>query len=232
MGKIDKWVANQLPDIRAQLEVVSGVDFLHISTDAKIKKMRPRIGERQMKMEDRTIPRICGSETLVGCILGHAGVRVYFLDALFKGQSDKWKNGVFTIYRARIDEFVRPGKKLVADAKLTKELWIVPYAPESYEVDVEPIGQLFLHSTEDRVELGENVIGNTFYLSTYDDVILDDGVSKLGVGFYRFDLGGPLGLNEYSTKKDVPNANNIAPISKAEWTASLQKLKKYIGGAG
>ena len=44
MGKIEKWVANQLPDISSQLEVVNGVDFLHISVDAKIKKMRPRIG--------------------------------------------------------------------------------------------------------------------------------------------------------------------------------------------
>lgn len=231
MGKIEKWVANQLPDIGPQLEVVNGVDFLHISVDAKIKKMRPRIGDRQMKMEDRTIPRICGSETLVGCILGHAGVRAYYLDALFRDKAGGWKNGVFTIYRAKVDNFVRPGKKLVADAKLTNELWIVPYAPECYEVEVEPVGQFYLHSTVDRILDGVNTVENVFYLSTYDDIILDDGVT-MKVGYYSFGLSGELLLTTASTMKDVPKATDLAPITRTEWTASLQKLKKYIGGAG
>ena len=228
MGSIDKWVANQLPDISPQLEVVSGVDFLHISVDSKIKKMRPRIGERQMKMEDRTIPRICGSETIVGCILGHAGVRTYYLEAMFGDNGNNWKNGVFTIYRAVAKSFVRPGKKLVADAKYTKELWIVPYAPESYEVEFEAIGQFYMHATVDLVVDGVNTVNTTFYISTSDDMTLDE--QRIQPGYYSFELDGELLLTTATTAKDVPKAKNLTSISKAEWTASLQKLKKVFSG--
>lgn len=226
MGKIDKWAANQLPDIKRHLEVVSGVDFLHISTDHTIKKMRPRIGDRQMKVEDRTIPRICGSESLVGCILGHAGVRSYYLDKLAHATPSQWANAYFTIYRVKTDSYIRPGKGLVPDAPLTKELWVVPYAPECYEVEVERIGMLYLRGTVGTIDAGMLESVSYFHLNLFDDAILDD--EKLPAGYYKFSLNGELAFNTRSTKKDVPNAYDIAPITRSEWTESLQKLKKVF----
>lgn len=227
MGKIDKWVANQLPDIRSQLEVIRGVDFLHISTDHRIKKMRPRIGERQMKAEDRTIPRICGSESIVGCILGHAGFREYYVDKLVNATPTQWANGYFTIYKAKVEQYVRPGWRLVPDAELTKELWIVPYAPECYEIEVEAIGKLYLRGTSEDLIDGSRLITNYIYINLNKEVILDD--EELPAGYYKFNLNGELFLTGASRAKDVPKAKDIETITRSEWTDPLQKLKKVFG---
>lgn len=227
MGKIDTWVANQLPDIRSQLEVIRGVDFLHISTDHKIKKMRPRIGDRQMKAEDRTIPRICGSESLVGCILGHGGFRTYYVDKLSNATQTQWANGYFTIYKAKVDQYVRPSWRLVPDSELTKELWIVPYAPECYEIEVEAIGQLYLRGTAESFVDGVRSIINTVHLNLNQEAILDN--QELASGYYSFTLEGELFLTGASRAKDVPKAKNVVAIKRSEWTDSLQKLKKVFG---
>lgn len=220
MAKIDTWLNNQLPDIKRNLTVEKGLDFLHISTSPTIKKMRPRIGERQMKEEDRTIPRICGSETLVGCIYGHSGIRRQSMDAAF-GEFD-W-DGTITIYKLNADNFVRPGNGLVPDATRTKELWIVPYSPETYEVTTRKVGMMIVAHVTEEVIAGEVIEKNLFYLQVVEPFIVDK--EEYPKGLYSFRIDGGLFLT--SDKKQKPNPiYDIRTIAPDLWNETIAKMKK------
>lgn len=220
MAKIDAWLANQLPDMQRSMEVVNDVDFLHISTDQALKKMRPRIGFRQMKAEDRTIPRICGAPNIVGCIYGHAGIHTYTMDYFVNGYSaDKW-NGLIAVYRMNVKQAIKPGKKLVPDAKATGEVWIVPYAPETYEVYPTRIGSMLLHHIGESVLDGTPVMSNVFYLKVDTAFRLEQ--SYLTPGFYQFSLAGDLSIKPGASMLPV---EGLTTLSSAEWNSALSKLR-------
>jgi len=220
MAKIDTWLNNQLPDIKRNLTVEKGLDFLHISTNATIKKMRPRIGDRQMKEEDRTIPRICGCETLVGCIYGHSGIHRQTMDAAF-GEFE-W-DGIITVYKLEIDNFVRPNDKLVPDAGRTKELWIVPYSPEAYEVKTRKVGRMVVAHATEEADAGEVVQKNLFYLEVGEPFKVEDEV--FDIGLYSFRLDGGLFLT--SDKKSKPESiYDIRTITPGLWNETIAKMKK------
>lgn len=220
MAKIDTWLNNQLPDIKRNLTVEKGLDFLHISTSPTIKKMRPRIGDRQMKKEDRTIPRICGSETLIGCIYGHSGIHRQSMDAGF-GEFD-W-DGTITIYKLNADNFVRPADALVPDASKTKELWIVPYSPETYEVTTRRVGKMIVAHATEEILAGEVIEKNLFYLQVSEPLIVED--EEFVKGLYSFRLDGALFLT--SDKKSKPNSiYDVRTIAPDLWNETIAKMKK------
>ena len=79
--QLEKYLESLSPDVKKNLKIVStkdlGQDFLlHISPD-KLSKVifTPRIGNRQGRTEDRTVPRITVSPTLLGCHNGYALLR-------------------------------------------------------------------------------------------------------------------------------------------------------------
>lgn len=219
MAKIDIWLANQLPDMQKSMTVLNGVDFLHISTDQAIKKMRPRIGFRQMKVEDRTIPRICGASNLVGCIYGHTAVRDMYVDCYAGNRVDKW-NGVFAIYKMPVESVIKPSKRLVPDAPQTGEIWIVPYAPEMYEIVPSRVGTMLLHSTTSSIVNGAVTIKNIFYLKVDAEFKVAD--KKVSPGFYQFILMGE--LTAYGGQAMEP-VQSLSTLSAGEWNTALSKLR-------
>jgi hypothetical protein len=203
---------------------VKDVDFLHISTDSNLKNMIPRIGHRQLKDEDRTIPRICGCETIKGCILGHSAVyHMSKTGSTFDGV--KWKEGeeppLFHIYRANIEEVVRPTKRLVPDVGFTKELWVVPHAPETCNLNPEKVGMLLPIRTEEVTSMGRTSIVNTFYLYCRTPLVLDK--DYLEPGYYSFSMDGDL-----TPYPEPGTPYNVTSISKSEWTARYDELKRAI----
>lgn len=220
MAKIDIWLANQLPDMQKSMAVLKEVDFLHISTDQAIKKMRPRIGFRQMKVEDRTIPRICGASNLVGCIYGHTAVRDFYIDYFADGATNRKWNGLFAVYKMPVEAVIKPTKRLVPDAPQTGEIWIVPYAPEMYEIVPSRVGTMFLHETHSNIVSGVVSIKNVFYLKVDAAFKLTD--KNLAPGFYRFELPGE--LTAYGGQPMAP-VQSLATLSVGEWTSALSKLR-------
>jgi hypothetical protein len=219
MASIDNWLARQLPDMQKSMTPLSGVDVLHISNDQSLKKMRPRIGFRQMKVEDRTIPRICAASTLLGCIYGHTGVHYMAMDRFVDDGKSTW-NGVFAVYRIPVEAVIKPSKKLVPDAPQTGEVWVVPYEPSLYEINPIRIGAMFLHDVLERATNGQKIINNTIFLKVDQPYALEK--DKLSPGFYAFDLPGDLTAYGGNPMEKVVN---LRTISASEWKDALSKLR-------
>lgn len=221
MSKLTTWIKNQNPHAAKGMTAVKDVDCLHISTNPRLGKISPRVGNRQMKTEDRTIPRICCAETLLGCIYGHSAVRsVSNTQRDFNG--DEWVDStmpLFHIYRFNVEEVVRPSKKLVPDAVRTKELWIVPHSPETCLVNPERMGQMLMKQSLD-IHVGKTrFMKNTFVLRVIVPFTLDDEV--LQPGCYQFDLHGNLSLEHGGTQSKV---EKLKSITLAEY---LNVVKSY-----
>ncbi len=223
MSRLTTWIRSQNPKVAKSMTPIKDVDFLHISTNGNLRSMVPRIGQRQLKDEDRTIPRICGCESIKGCILGHSAV--YHM--VTNGESfdgNAWHEGevpVFHIYRANVEELVRPTKKLVPDVTVTRELWVVPYSPESCNLKPEKVGMLLPIRTEEVTEMGTKRIVNSFYLYCRVAIQLDD--SYLEPGYYSFNMDGDL------TPYPVPGKPyGLTVISVGEWKGKYSELQRVI----
>ena len=219
MAAIDNWLARQLPDMQKSMSPITGVDVLHISNDQALKKMRPRIGFRQMKVEDRTIPRICAASNLLGCIYGHTGVHEMAMGRFVDDDRSNW-NGVFAVYRLPVEAVIKPSKRLVPDAPQTGEVWVVPYEPSLYEIYPIRVGTMFLHDVMERAINGQKVISNTIFLKVDQSYALEK--DTLSPGFYAFDLPGD--LTAYGGKP-MEKVVNLRTISASVWKDALSKLR-------
>ena len=115
MAKMDAWLKLQLPKVVSNVTVVTpatlGTDMLlHVSRDPKIKKFTPIVSHRTAANEDRTVARICGAPTVVGC-----------LQAYQEQYNDFHRNVGWTIYGIPFDEALQPNGHLVYDATRTGE---------------------------------------------------------------------------------------------------------------
>lgn len=223
MSKMEKWLYNQRPDLKKNVKIVSGVKWLHISQDPSVKEMIPRIGWRQTQDEDRTTPRISGAETLRGCIYGHSNVRCNIIN----GQNfnkDNWSDGlpIFHIYEVSDLDFLLPNNKLVPEADVSKELWIVPYCPEALVIKPKRIGRMIPYEVSSIMSMGKWTESNSFYIECNETITLDDDTVLLQ-GKYRFDIDGQL---DPFNKKDVSNIKNVVPITNAQWSLAMKTLKK------
>ncbi len=223
MSRLQTWLKCQNTETAKSLTPLKGVDFLHISTNGNLKRMVPRIGDRQMKHEDRTIPRICGSESITGCIYGHSAVYLMSKEGEeFDGK--EWTDGnvpCFHIYRLNIEEVVRPSKKMVPDVVLTKELWVVPYAPEACNAKPEKVGLLLPVRIVEISSMGKNDTTNHFYLYCRVPMILDKKVIE--PGYYSFSIKGQL-----SPYEGVHKPENLKTITVGEWKGQHDELKRAV----
>lgn len=223
MSRLSTWIGKQNPTTAKSMTPIKDVDFLHISTNSNLKNMIPRIGNRQLKGEDRTIPRICGCESIRGCILGHSAVYHMVRDgSTFDGV--EWSDGevpMFHIYRANVEEVVRPTKRLVPDVVITKELWVVPFAPEACNLSPEKVGMLLPIETSEVTTLGTQSIKNTFYLYCRVSLKLDD--DYLEPGYYSFTMDGDL-----TPYPNPGKPHSLKPITKSDWNEKHSELKRII----
>lgn len=114
-------------------------DFLlHISKDKNIKKFIPVIGQRQADSEDRTVPRLTCSVNILGCLIGYAASESEFLN----GHNKNFRGGYY-IYKVPFKACLRPNNKLVYDASMSGEHWLISYNPETSEYKGEIIGKIF-----------------------------------------------------------------------------------------
>ena len=211
MAKIDTWLSKQLPNIMNNLEVVKKTDFLHISNNSNITKMNPRIGERQMKIEDRTIPRICGCDSLLGCVFGHSGVR-------------ENPGEFFTVYRISGVGVCRPSRDLVPDAHISRELWIPAYGPEALEVYPEKIGSFIVHEVKNVITDGKvDVMDTVLYVKVDSDFMLTNNIA--GKGLYSIYIpNSTLKAASYMGKGETPAfaESVINPLNYAVWAEAVK----------
>lgn len=150
--ELEAWLETVSEKVRRNVEIVTPETlgkntFLHISTDTAIKKFIPHIGFRQAKMEDRTVPRITVANSLLGCFIGYSASFHDFskLASTGKKEDGSYKGG-FIIYALPFKAALRPTPKMVYDAKMSGEHWLVSYSAESTEYKPTAVGKVFYRS--------------------------------------------------------------------------------------
>lgn len=184
-------------------------NFLHISRDPKLGTMVPRICERQLKQEDRIMPRVVGSPTLLGCIIGYSSI-ISDYDSRDKAENKNrdWLNGYY-IYSIDYDWRFTPSSKLVPDFKESDEQWLLNYNPDNKEYQPKKIGRFFAVSGVR--DFTQSVNGSNYVSSItfYVQVDAAEGIQlspkiKLEKGCHSVTI--PYGVNLNSTsitwKKD------------------------------
>lgn len=146
----------------------------------------PQMPRRAANSEDNTVPRITVSDTLLGCIIGYSG-----LDYDFHTSA---KNGCF-INALEFEYAVKPTVKLVYDADITNEHWLITYNKNTVTYKPKTIGKMFITKlTYEREGSGESKPPNLNKLAEIALEIEDDisirihGDVTVSKGYYKFML--------------------------------------------
>ena len=74
LNDIEEYLNNQKPKVRKNIEIVkANPDYpymLHGSVNGNIKEFVPRLAERPGPKEDKTVPRVHVSDSVIGCVEG------------------------------------------------------------------------------------------------------------------------------------------------------------------
>lgn len=208
--------------------------FLHISRNSKLGVMIPRISDRQMKNEDRTIPRVVGSPTLLGCMIGYYSLISDYDDRLKSEKKNKDWNGGYYIYSVDYEWRFTPSKKLVPDFDQSDEQWLLNYNQDNKEYQPEKIGKFF--AVSGMRDFTQSVNGSNYVSSItfYVQIDVDEGVQfspniKLEKGYHSVTI--PYGVNLNSTsitwKKD--SAITVTKIEPGTFFATKKLTANFLG---
>lgn len=99
-----------------------GSPLLHIAKDY-FKGLVPNVSKKASPSEDNTVPRVHTSPSILGCIIGYAGL---FGDLHGVGRGIKF-TGRYYLYHIPFYYALKPNKQLVYDADDTDEHWLITY---------------------------------------------------------------------------------------------------------
>ena len=145
--------------VTRNIEIVSqemlGVPYLiHIAKE-KFKDLVPNISRRAAYSEDNTLPRIHTSNTLLNCINGYASLVWDVLNGDLGDKKDTYKGGYY-IYFIPFEFALKPNKRLVYDADVTNEHWLISYNKETKTYKPSAMGRII----NTRLEFIPNALTN------------------------------------------------------------------------
>lgn len=148
---LQKYLDIQKETTRRKLRIVSPDELFqgqlyHISPVKRIARFIPSISQRQGSAEDRTIPRVCVSDHLVGALLGYAAAVHDFIGTPINTGSgaDGFYAGGYYIHVFKDEYSLEPSSELVYDVKESHERWLVPYSSSKNEYVSTAAGKFFL----------------------------------------------------------------------------------------
>ena len=114
-------------------------EFFHIAT-AKFKELVPNVSKRAAPSEDNTLPRIHVAPTLMGCLNGYAVVTNDIVNSNYGKKSDY--PGGYYLYFIPFEFALAPSEKLVYDAEVTDEHWLITYNKETRTYKPSAVGRI------------------------------------------------------------------------------------------
>lgn len=192
--------------VKSNVEEVSaeklGQSFmLHIDQQTPA-NFEPRIGKSFSDDEDRTLPRVTVSDSLLGCIVGYYRFLKDFLEI-----DDGSTNGYY-INMLDFDYCLKPNCKLVPYAECANEYWLIGYNKSTLKYKPKTVGKLFISSLEHVMNQKEtkHLIRCTFFVEITDDVEIQFSKGKnLKKGYYR--ITGD--FTEYNDSNDNDGSSSI-----------------------
>lgn len=149
--EFNRWFTVQSKRAQSNSAIVTpellGQDYmLHIdkNTPSKFIPMMPRSAGSS---EDNTVARVTVAPTLIGCIMGYARAEY---DFQHQGQQDakskdKYRGG-YEICELKFTYCLKPNEKLVYDAVVTGEHWLVCYNKNTMAYIPTKVGEMFIKS--------------------------------------------------------------------------------------
>lgn len=189
--------------------------FLYHIGGEKNPTYTPRIGQRQSDNEDRTVPRVTASTSLLGCILGY-GTLIWNFFNLPDARDDK---GGLYIHRIPFDYVLKPNNKLVYDQSISDEHWLTTYNKDTVNYKGQLIGKIIVKEI-----LCKPVVND--YPDYIVTVLIEltapmpfSAKENFEPGYYKVILPFDHKLKHTRTK-DI----KITPISKDEFTETKKQV--------
>ena len=218
--QLSEWLSQQTPRVRGNCKIVTVDCAYHISANQKIKRFMPMIGNRMADTEDRTIARVCCAATVIDAIRGHSEVAWELLDAWFNGQIDE-----FAIYQMPFTEYIKPNSKLVYDADVSNELWVVPNDATTVSFKAPIVGYFMLEEYARTVGAGYDAMEIKYVIRTQTPIVLDIG--DVIEGYYRVTVTSKNKINQPQWQSPL-TITSIDRISASSYNAVVNKIKRIL----
>lgn len=186
----------------------------HISPTDNIKEFVPRVVQRSMKGEDKTVARVCTAGTILDCIRGYAVTVDDFLqekpgEVGAAGDHD-WRGGYY-IYAIPTEISLAVNEKLAPIAKWCDERWLVNWRESDQPYPSKVVGQMFYRlakgSKHHDVDVYVQIFENASELVPFThDILLGKGCHSVVVK----------NLDAYYTKGDITKAvkHSVIPLGQ------------------
>lgn len=180
----------------------------HVSMNPNIERFTPQVSKRTLGKEDRSVPRISTSTSLVGCLNGYQS-----MVSDMEGRSAKNFNGIFKVYELPYQYAVKPSRKLLSDVDFSDEYWLVSWKKETYATYPIKIADFTIPKIEK--VYGNDGKDETFhvYVKVFNGSLYIDHQRKLDRGFFHLTLKG------YTFRYPLKNNNliDIETITENEY---------------
>ena len=227
---MDRYLSTLSKTIQKSIQVVSSDELnrthlVHISTNTNIKAFVPMMSGRTMDKEDRGVARVCTAPELLSAMMGY-GAAFYESTApkLKKVDDPKWKNG-YHIYGLPFQYALRADKKILPDANMTNEHWLVSYNKDTAEHKPVDLGIVFYGDIT--IKRGAEFTVDTdvelFIRVDHKDGLWFTPHQHLTKGFWYYKGSDAGSIRNYNGTK----SNKAVPIEESEFT----KKKRVVAVA-
>lgn len=216
---IVKYLSALLGDAVSELTLFSAGEvnrpLYHVSMNPNVRIFSPKVSSRTLSSEDRSVPRVSTSTSLIGCLNGYQSM---FTD--MAGRERKNFTGLYTVYELPYQYAVKPSKKLLSDVETSDEYWLVSWKKETYSIKPNTVCEFTIPQVQttygsdgedQRVTMFLKVLGESLYLT--HDIKLVKGYYEITLRNYDYDY--PLENNNKIEVKEITenDYNKVTSLS-------------------
>lgn len=217
--EIIKYLSALLGDAVSELTLYSAGEvnrpLYHVSMNPNVRIFSPKVSSRTLSSEDRSVPRVSTSTSLIGCLNGYQSM---FTD--MAGRERKNFTGLYTVYELPYQYTVKPSKKLLSDVETSDEYWLVSWKKETYSIRPNTVCEFTIPQVQttygsdgedQRVTMFLKVLGESLYLT--HDIKLVKGYYEITLRNYDYDY--PLENNNKIEVKEITenDYNKVTSLS-------------------
>lgn len=217
--EIIEYLSALLGDAVSELTLFSAGEvnrpLYHVSMNPNVRIFSPKVSSRTLSSEDRSVPRVSTSTSLIGCLNGYQSM---FTD--MAGRERKNFTGLYTVYELPYQYAVKPSKKLLSDVETSDEYWLVSWKKETYSIRPNTVCEFTIPQVQttygsdgedQRVTMFLKVLGESLYLT--HDIKLVKGYYEITLRNYDYDY--PLENNNKIEVKEITenDYNKVTSLS-------------------
>ena len=217
--EIIEYLSALLVDAVSELTLFSAGEvnrpLYHVSMNPNVRIFSPKVSSRTLSSEDRSVPRVSTSTSLIGCLNGYQSM---FTD--MAGRERKNFTGLYTVYELPYQYAVKPSKKLLSDVETSDEYWLVSWKKETYSIRPNTVCEFTIPQVQitygsdgedQRVTMFLKVLGESLYLT--HDIKLVKGYYETTLRNYDYDY--PLENNNKIEVKEITenDYNKVTSLS-------------------